>query len=229
MGRPILIASRQELGIRLDLGWVSPRGLTPGHRLVVRGPADQDHGRGNLCHRFFPDGPQLLPIGERRTTQDRPGSPWHHRGRACLLRTNRIEFISEYCDRWCERCAFTSRCSAYAVKTALGMCGDLREAHRARRGCTDGGGCRQSSRRRTIEIDEPTAAGASESRSRGEALAKRIEEVADLTKNAMERRGNRTSSGSAPAGSRFETGPTRWCREALAIAQWDSSVHRRES
>ena len=42
--------------------------------------------------------------------------------------TERIELISEYCDRWCERCAFTSRCTAYAVQAALGMCGDLKEA-----------------------------------------------------------------------------------------------------
>lgn len=42
--------------------------------------------------------------------------------------TDRIASISEYCDRWCERCAFTSRCAAYAVQAALGMCGDLQEA-----------------------------------------------------------------------------------------------------
>jgi hypothetical protein len=43
------------------------------------------------------------------------------------MKTDRIEFISEYCDRWCERCAFTSRCSAYAVEIATAMCGDLAE------------------------------------------------------------------------------------------------------
>ena len=37
-----------------------------------------------------------------------------------------IDFISSYCDRWCERCAFTSRCSAYAVDIATAMCdGDV--------------------------------------------------------------------------------------------------------
>jgi hypothetical protein len=42
---------------------------------------------------------------------------------------DRIEFISEYCDRWCERCAFTNRCSAYAVEAALAMCeGDFEAA-----------------------------------------------------------------------------------------------------
>ena len=37
-----------------------------------------------------------------------------------------IDFISAYCDSWCERCAFTQRCSHFAVTSALGMCdGDL--------------------------------------------------------------------------------------------------------
>lgn len=40
---------------------------------------------------------------------------------------DRIDFISAYCDRWCERCAFTSRCSAFAAKCAIAMCGDVRE------------------------------------------------------------------------------------------------------
>ena len=40
-----------------------------------------------------------------------------------FLRENRIDFISAYCDRWCERCPFTSRCSAYAVHVATAMCG----------------------------------------------------------------------------------------------------------
>ena len=31
---------------------------------------------------------------------------------------NRIDFISSYCDRWCERCAF-DRCSAFACDIAL--------------------------------------------------------------------------------------------------------------
>lgn len=43
------------------------------------------------------------------------------------MRTDRIDFISAYCDRWCERCAFTLRCSAYAANCAIAMCGDVRE------------------------------------------------------------------------------------------------------
>jgi hypothetical protein len=33
-----------------------------------------------------------------------------------------IDFISAYCDSWCERCAFTERCSHFAVQSALTMC-----------------------------------------------------------------------------------------------------------
>ena len=40
-----------------------------------------------------------------------------------------IDFISAYCDSWCERCAFTDRCSTFAVNSAIGMCdGDVEKA-----------------------------------------------------------------------------------------------------
>jgi hypothetical protein len=43
--------------------------------------------------------------------------------------TDRIEFISSYCDHWCERCRFTERCSAFACHSAIAMCdGDVRAA-----------------------------------------------------------------------------------------------------
>jgi|KBSSwiStaDraftv2_1062776.scaffolds.fasta_scaffold72449_2 hypothetical protein len=38
------------------------------------------------------------------------------------MATRYIDFISAYCDSWCERCAFTERCSHFAVRSALGMC-----------------------------------------------------------------------------------------------------------
>jgi hypothetical protein len=38
-----------------------------------------------------------------------------------------IDFISSYCDRWCERCSYTARCSAYACHVAVAMCGDFQE------------------------------------------------------------------------------------------------------
>jgi hypothetical protein len=42
------------------------------------------------------------------------------------MRGQYIDFISAYCDRWCERCQFTERCSSFAVEQAVGMCeGDV--------------------------------------------------------------------------------------------------------
>jgi hypothetical protein len=38
-----------------------------------------------------------------------------------------IDGISAYCDRWCERCAFTSRCAVFAAEAAIAMCGDVAE------------------------------------------------------------------------------------------------------
>lgn len=70
------------------------------------------------------------------------------------MRSNRIEFISEYCDRWCERCAFTNRCSAYAVQAALGMCGDLKEALQLAVGVPMAVGDTRPSRK--LEFVEPT-------------------------------------------------------------------------
>jgi hypothetical protein len=39
-----------------------------------------------------------------------------------------IDFISAYCDRWCERCPFTHRCSAFTAQIAIAMCDDDAEA-----------------------------------------------------------------------------------------------------
>lgn len=43
------------------------------------------------------------------------------------MKTDRIDFISSYCDRWCERCGYTSRCAAFATRVAIAMCGDAAE------------------------------------------------------------------------------------------------------
>lgn len=45
------------------------------------------------------------------------------------MRGQYIDFISSYCDNWCERCPLTERCSAFAVHTALEMCeGNISDA-----------------------------------------------------------------------------------------------------
>lgn len=51
---------------------------------------------------------------------------WREICKSAGMLTDRIEFISAYCDRWCERCAFTNRCSTFAVTAAESMCdGDI--------------------------------------------------------------------------------------------------------
>jgi hypothetical protein len=38
-----------------------------------------------------------------------------------------IDFISAYCDRRCERCPLTHRCSAFTAEAAIAMCGNDRD------------------------------------------------------------------------------------------------------
>jgi hypothetical protein len=44
---------------------------------------------------------------------------------------DRIDLISSYCDRRCDRCAYTERCLAYACHMAIEMCGEAKEASRS--------------------------------------------------------------------------------------------------
>src|SRR5262245_40608258 len=41
------------------------------------------------------------------------------------MHRDRIECIYNYCDRWCERCPFTQRCSLFATQAGIAMCGDV--------------------------------------------------------------------------------------------------------
>lgn len=99
------------------------------------------------------------------------------------MRSNRIEFISEYCDRWCERCAFTTRCAAYAVQAALGMCGDLKEALQLAVGAPRAVG--DSRPPAEFEFVKPTPAEQHAVEVAIDEHARRIKE-APLTKNAMD-------------------------------------------
>ena len=99
------------------------------------------------------------------------------------MRSNRIEFISEYCDRWCERCAFTSRCAAYAVEAALGMCGDLKEALQLALGVPMAAG--SSRPPAEFELITPRREEQRAFEDAIQAHARRIKE-APLTKNAMD-------------------------------------------
>jgi hypothetical protein len=150
------------------------------------------------------------------------------------MRTDRIEFISEYCDRWCERCTFTNRCSAYAVQAALGMCGDLGEALQLAVGAPMAPGA--STRLvTTVEVGRPMPPEVRELQAAVAAHARRIKE-APLTKNAMEVAIAEHRWFHAHVAIR-ESGDAV-VREAVAIVSWNSTfiggklaraLHGRES
>ena len=74
------------------------------------------------------------------------------------MNTDRIDFISAYCDRWCERCAFTQRCSLCACDVATAMCdGDLAAGIE-------------------LAVGVPQPAGAARERAVGERLLEQYEE-----------------------------------------------------
>lgn len=142
---------------------------------------------------------------------------WQHR---LGMRTDRIEFISEYCDRWCERCAFTSRCSAYAVQAALGMCGDLGEALQLAVGAPmapEG----SIPIVRKVEVARPTSDDVSDLQAAVAAHAKRTNE-APLTNNAMDVAIAEHRWFHAHAAMRESDDPV--VREAVAIVSWDSTL-----
>jgi len=136
--------------------------------------------------------------------------------------TERIEFISEYCDRWCERCAFTNRCSSYAVKVALEMCGDFTEAIELAVGApmVVGQSADTHSPRR-FEIPEPTPEEVEETRLEEQARDRRIEqssisqEAMDICLKAHEWFRARDTT--------VRAGADAVLVEAIEIAQWDSA------
>jgi hypothetical protein len=136
------------------------------------------------------------------------------------MRTNRIEFISEYCDRWCERCAFTSRCSAYAVKTALGMCGDIREAIELAVGVPMAVGAGDVRRTRTFEIEKPKAEELQKIGAEKRARDERIEK-SPISKQAMSicMKAHQWFRGRE---NTVRAGADTVVLEALEITQWDS-------
>lgn len=135
------------------------------------------------------------------------------------MRTDRIEFISEYCDRWCERCAFTSRCSAYAVQAALGMCGDLEEAIQLAVGAPMAPGASTQLIPKVVAV-RPTPQEVRELQAEAAAQARRTKE-SPLTKHAMEVAIAEHRWFHAHAAMRESDDPV--VREAVAIVSWDST------
>ena len=153
------------------------------------------------------------------------------------MRGQYIDFISSYCDRWCERCPFTERCSAHAVEIAMQMCGDFGEAVELAVGAppprtADEAKRRQKFAEEIASIPEPTAEEMKAIEREEEEREERIEETAVTT--ASERAlllSRRWLDEYAEGFSRDATAPLA---EALETASWDSffiavKLHRAQS
>ncbi len=97
------------------------------------------------------------------------------------MNLDRIDFISAYCDRWCERCAFTSRCSAYAVDVAMAMCdGDFAAALELAVGAPPPRNAAEAANREsflaTLRDDQPTESDVDEIRRDEQAVDERVDE-----------------------------------------------------
>lgn len=144
--------------------------------------------------------------------------------RAHHMNGDRIDFVSAYCDSWCERCAYTHRCSAFAARAAIAMCGDVvqglelavgrprsaeRDAHEPRvpawlAGIQDVVVSAEESARWDREEDERRV------RLEGTSLMKTAKAVAELSRAWL-----------AAATTTLQNGADTILREALAVAQYD--------
>ena len=102
------------------------------------------------------------------------------------MNTERIDFISSYCDRWCERCAFTARCPVYAVEVATAMCGDLREGMALAVGSPHPAGAEPTERRPWIDelVNVEVSAAEKAEYDRQERIRRTRLDAAQLSKRA---------------------------------------------
>jgi hypothetical protein len=140
------------------------------------------------------------------------------------MRSHRIEFISEYCDRWCERCAFTTRCSAYALKVALGMCGNFQEAVELAVGAAANAGPTaapaDAEERPWLDILEPTPAELREVEKEEDARRRRID--ASPIEAAAHRFGMTAHHWFLAHADTVRASVDPVSVEALEIVEWDS-------
>jgi catechol 2,3-dioxygenase-like lactoylglutathione lyase family enzyme len=145
--------------------------------------------------------------------------------RRFAMATDRIDFISAYCDRWCERCAFTERCSAYACTVATAMCdGDVSAGLELAIGLPQPvGGDREKTAGELLldEFEEPSAEEIAAAVREEEARAARIDtlEISQLAR-AYSVQSRQWLTGNEP--QRAHADPL--VREALEIAGWDSTL-----
>ena len=154
------------------------------------------------------------------------------------MRGKHIDFISAYCDRWCERCAFTDRCSSYSVQVALEMCGgDFEQAIELAVGAPPPKTAAEAKRREEFaaeiaSIPEPTPQEMQQFEREHEAQEERIEETALttaservllLSRRWLQEHEERLAPSAAPP-----------LKDALEVAGWDCffihvKLHRAQS
>ncbi len=138
--------------------------------------------------------------------------------------SKRIDFISEYCDRWCERCPFTLRCSAFANDVATAMCdGDFKAGVELAVGRPPPRDDAEAAERSRL-IDEMNAASVLDDRSAStsrDELTRRVEvspvsvgarAVTRLARTWLRANGERVRNAADPV-----------LREAMDVASWDAA------
>jgi hypothetical protein len=142
---------------------------------------------------------------------------------------DRIDFISAYCDRWCERCAFTSRCSSYAVHVATAMCdGDLEAALELAVGAPPPEDPAEAARQKAFQEElvacQPTEAELDETAREEEAREERLDEspiTTGATRTCMLARAWLESNPDVMALT-----PDPQLSDAVEVAGWDAYLIR---
>jgi hypothetical protein len=146
---------------------------------------------------------------------------------ATPINIDRIDFISAYCDSWCERCAFTSRCSSYAVRIALTMCdGDFRAALELAVGAPPPRDPAEVARREAfleeLQDYEPTEAALAETIREEEGREERLDESPVTT--AAERFSVLAADWVASHHDQFSSPADAQLAEAWEIVSWDTHL-----
>jgi len=136
---------------------------------------------------------------------------------------DRISGVHNYCDGWCERCPFTTRCSVHAITVAIGMCGGDSRAGMALAVSLPPPVTAEEERRRAALIDamnacNPTDAEVGEFAREEEARSERIEETAAVTASMQASLLMDTWFDTHDAPERAASGPAG---DALQVARWD--------
>src|SRR5262245_47723418 len=140
------------------------------------------------------------------------------------MHTDRIDFISSYCDRWCERCAFTERCVVHACSVAAAMCdGDLEagmELAVGRPQAVNGERDQTVGEQLLEQIREPSAAELADSMREEELRRASVDELA-VSQRAG---GDSVKALEWLKGRESPSHADQLIREALEIVAWDSTL-----